>query len=64
MSFTEQEMLIASKYTVSYITGATNEEGDVNCIEVHGLKQDGSNAQNNFEAHGLILIRCHVLSIQ
>ena len=61
MSFTEQEMLIASKYTVSYITGAMNEEEDVNCI---GLKQDGSNAQNNFEAHGLILIRCHVLSIQ
>ena len=55
MSFTEQEMLIASKYTVSYITGATNEEGDVNCIEEHGLKQEGSNAQNSFEAHGLIL---------
>jgi hypothetical protein len=34
-SFTEQEMLFASKYTVSYITGAMNEEGDVKfCINV------------------------------
>lgn len=60
MSFTEHETLFVSTHT----TGAMHEEGDINYIEVHSLKHDGSIAQNSFEAHGLILIRCHVLSIK